>query len=659
MHEHLLVEILLLLAVTVIMVALFRRLRLPPLIGYLLVGVLVGPNGLAWLADAAEVRFMAELGVMFLMFLLGLEFSLPVLMSARAAVFGLGGSQVVVTATLAGFVAHWMGLPWTGAVAVGGAVAMSSTALLIKQLADQGDLNTRHGRMIVGVLLFQDLATLPFLVALPVLATGENGIWRELGGSLAVATAVFLAMVAAGRWFAARLLRHVATTRSAELFLLTAMLLIFGSAAIAESAGLPMPLGAFLAGMVIGETPYRHQVESDIRPFQDVLLGLFFITIGMRLDPQVLIAAWDSVLVLVAGIIVGKALVVMFLGLLGRPHPGVVVRAAVSLGHVGEFGMLLMALAMNHGLVAGATGQIILAAMIVSMLLAPLFVRWNYLVLLGLNLFGYREDLARQEREVEEAARGLRDHVILCGYSRIGQNLARFCEIEGLPFIAVDLDADRVHHAQAAGEPVLYGDAGRFSLLQAAGIERAKALAITFRDLPMAMKVLRQVQQHHRDLPVLARASDVADLERLHEAGATDVVPETVEASLVMGAQLLLLMGIPSSRVESHSTSIRGDQYRPLRGFFRGRDTRDRGEYPEELRALCLDRDAYAVDRSLGELGLGQLGVQLLAVRRGAIRVPEPTLDTSFRCGDTLVLYGRLEALDRAERLLLSGRLTD
>jgi CPA2 family monovalent cation:H+ antiporter-2 len=510
--------------------------------------------------------------------------------------------------------------------------------------------------MIVGVLLFQDLATLPFLVAVPVLAEGDGDIAAPLALALTTGAAVFLLMALIGRWFAAGLLRRIAATRSAELFLLTVLLLILGAAAIAESAQLPLPLGAFLAGMVIGETPYRHHVEADIRPFQDVLLGLFFITIGMRLDPRVVIASWDTVLLLLVGIILGKSLVITALGFTSRSHPGVVLRAAVSLAHVGEFGMLLIALSMMTGLLAAPVGQVILAAMVLSMALAPLLVRWNYLVLHGLNLFGYREDLTRQEQQVERVARDLKNHVILCGYGRVGQNLARFLEAEGVQFVALDLDAERVHQAQAAGDPVLYGDAGRYSLLRAAGIERARIMALTFSDLPMALKVLRQVRQHQTELPVIVRASDVADLEILHAAGATDVIPETIEASLVMGAQVLLLAGIPSSRVEAHAATIRGDQFRALRGVFRGGAMTDGAGYAEELRALCLTDRAYAVGRSLSELALTDLEVRLLAVRRGAIRVPEPTLDTSFRCGDTLILFGRPEALTRAERLLLTGQ---
>lgn len=654
MVESYLLDVLVLLAVAVIMVALVRSVRLPPVIAYLIVGTVIGPNALGWLSDAAEIQFMAELGVMILMFVLGLEFSLPVLMNAKHLVFGYGGFQVVVTTAVVGTVAYLAGLSPAAAIAVGGAVAMSSTAVLVKQLSEQGDLQTRHGRMVIGVLLFQDLATLPFLVAVPVLATGGESMAGQLTLALLISAGTFVAMVLVGRWFASGLLRRVAATRSMELFLLTALLLMLGAAAVAELVGLPQPLGAFMAGMVIGETPFRHQVESDIRPFQDVLLGLFFITIGMQLDPPVLLATWNQVLLFVAAIVIAKGLIFTGIGFVGPAQKGVVLRAALCLAHVGEFGLLLTALSMSTGLLSPATGQVLLAAMVLSMMIAPLFVHWNYLVLHTTNLFGYREDLARQDASVERALAELDNHVILCGYGRVGQNLARFLEVEGVPFAALDLDAERVQQAQAAGDAVLYGDAGRYSMLQAAGLGRAKALAVTFRDVNMALKVIRQARQHYEDIPILVRATNMADLEELEETGATDIIPEPLEASVVMGAQLLLLVGIPSSRVETHSASIRADQYRPLRGFFRGQAKED-GSYTEQLRALHLLAGAYAVGRSLSEFEFANHGVELLAVRRGGIRVPQPTLDTSFRAGDTLVLYGRPDRLAEAERRLLTG----
>ncbi|MFZ0256025.1 MAG: cation:proton antiporter [Gammaproteobacteria bacterium] len=656
MHDHLLIDILTLLCAAVIGVVGFRLLRLPPVLGYLSVGVLIGPHGLAWLVDAAEIRFMAELGVMFLMFMLGLEFSWPTLWRARGAVFAIGGGQVAVTALIGGLTARALGLPLETSVIVGGAIAMSSTAILLKQMTDQGDLNTRHGRMVVGVLLFQDLATLPFLVALPIMATAQQGLAPVLLLALAKATAVFITMVVIGRQLTTPIMHWVAASRSAEIFLLASLLLIFAAAAVADVAGLSMPLGAFLAGMVLGETPFRHQIQADIRPFQDVLLGLFFVTIGMQLDMRFLIDGWPTVLALLAAIVLIKPAVVLAVGFLARHNLAIALRSGLALAHVGEFGLLLVSLSMREQLLSLEAGQILLTTMVLSMALAPLFVRWNYQFVSSLNVFSYRENLASQEQQVTEAAHSLSHHVVLCGYGRVGQSLARFLELEGLPYVALDLDPECVAKARGASKPVLYGDAGRFSLLEAAGVHRAQALVISFDELKMAIKILQQVRQHRVDLPILVRAMDVADLDSLRDAGATEVLPEALEVSIFMGAQLLLLMGVPHSRVEEHMEAVRGGEYRLLPGLSCDDKGPDAAAHAgDELQTAGLSLDMYGPGQTLATLGLRELKVEVIALRRGGIRIPYPPQEFSLRVGDILVLSGRAGDLAQARYVLSHG----
>lgn len=656
MHDHLLIDILTLLSGAVVGVLGVRLLRLPPMLGYLAVGALIGPHGLAWLADAAEIRFLAELGVMFLMFMLGLEFSWPTLWRARGAVLGIGGGQVAVTALIAGFAAHAFGLRVETSVIVGGAIAMSSTAILLKQMTDQGELNTRHGRMVVGVLLFQDIATLPFLVALPVMATAQQGLASALLIAIAKAAAVFAAMVVLGRQLTNPVMHRVAGTRSAELFLLASLLLILAAAAVADAAGLSMPLGAFLAGMVLGETAFRHQIQADIKPFQDVLLGLFFVTIGMQLDMRFLINGWPTVLALLAAIVLIKPAVVLAVGFLARHNLAIALRSGIALAHVGEFGLLLVSLGMREQVLSVETGQILLTTMVLSMALAPMFVRWNYQFVRSLNLFSYRENLVTQEQQVTEAAQSLIQHVVLCGYGRVGQSLAKFLELEGLSYVALDLDPERVANARVASKPVLYGDAGRFSLLEAAGLHRARALVISFDELGMAIKILQQVRQHRVDLPILVRIMDVADLDSLRDAGATEVLPEALEASIFMGAQLLLLMGVPHSRVEEHMEAVRGGEYRLLGGLCRDdKAPNATGHAVEELQTVRLSRDMYGLGQTLAKLGLGELGVEVIALRRGGIRIPHPPQEIALRVGDILVLSGQARDLAQASYVLSQG----
>ena len=653
MHDHILTDILTLLSAAVIGVLCFRLLRLPPVLGYLAVGALIGPHGFAWFVDAAEIRFIAELGVMFLMFMLGLEFSWPTLWRARGAVLGIGGGQVVVTALIGGLTAYALGLSIETSVIVGGAVAMSSTAILLKQMTDQGELNTRHGRMVVGVLLFQDLATLPFLVALPVLATAQQGLTLALLFALAKATAVFAIMVVVGRQLTSPIMHWIASSRSTEIFLLTSLLLILAAAAVADVAGLSVPLGAFLAGMVIGETPFRHQIQADIRPFQDVLLGLFFVTIGMQLDVRIVIGEWPIIFATVAAIVLIKPLIVLAVGFVARHNMAIVLRSGIALAHVGEFGLLLVSLGMREQVIKLETGQILLTAMVLSMVLAPFFVRWNYKFVRSLNLFRYREDLAAQEQQMAEAAQSLSQHVILCGFGRVGQTMARFLELEGLPYVALDLDAERIAQARASSKPVLYGDAGRFSLLEAAGVHRAQALVISFDELEMSIKIMQQVRQHCIDLPILVRIMDVADFDLLREAGATEVLPEALEASIFMGAQLLLLMGVPHSRVEEHMESVRGGEYRILLGLFRNEKAAEHSV--EELQMVKLSRNMHGLGQTLAELGLRELGVEVVALRRGGIRIPRPPQEVSLRLGDILILSGRAADMADARHVLSYG----
>ncbi|MEA3277979.1 MAG: cation:proton antiporter [Pseudomonadota bacterium] len=520
--------------------------------------------------------------------------------------------------------------------------------MVLKQLTEQGELATRHGRLAVSVLLFQDLATLPFLVAIPALARAGADLAPALSWTFAKAALVFLLMLLGGRWLIRPIIHSVARARSPELFVLATMLLILGAAAVADVAGLSLAIGAFLAGMVVGETPFKHYVEDEIRPFRDVLLGLFFVTIGMQIHAPTIAASWQAVAVLLATILLCKPLLVLALAPFTPTHPGVVLRTALSLGHVGEFGLLILTLAMGHGVLDRAVGQPVLAAMVLSMMLAPLLIRWNGVGVKRWNFFGYRDNLERQEVRAARISEALEDHVIVCGYGRFGQHLTRFLELEGVSYIALDTDGDRVRRARVAHKRVLYGNAGRFTLLQSVGVMRARAIAITFDEPSMALKIVRQVRSHLPDLPILVRAADLSDLETLEAAGASDVLPEALETSILMAAQLLLVLGVPHSRVEEHMDTVRGDQYRLLRGSLAGGEMTGRTvrEYPEELRTVPLDPHSWVVGQTLKDLDPVSCRITVVALRRAGIRVPELSMDTAFRPHDILVLAGSPQALD-------------
>src|SRR6266436_5978870 len=514
--------VLILLASAVFVVVFFRWLHLPPLLGYILVGVAVGPFALAWIPDTDEGRHLAEFGVVFLMFSIGLEFSLSKLFQLRRAVFGLGFSQVLLTLGAVLAAASFVGAPWQAAI------AMSSTAMVMRILAERIQLETPHGRDIVGVLLFQDLAVVPLLILIPAIAEGSGELVPRLVFALAKATVVLVVLLFVGQRLMRGWFHVVARRRSHELFILNVLLITLGLAWLTERAGLSLALGAFLAGMLIAETEYRHQVEEDIRPFREVLLGLFFVTIGMRLDLGTVAANFLPTLALTALLVVFKFILVAGLARLFGAGPGAAVRTGLALAQVGEFGLVLMVLAQSVALLDRDFSQLVIAAMLLSMLAAPfviqasdkLALRWSSAEWMLQSLALHR--VAAQSLATER-------HVVVCGYGRTGQRLAHMLEQEHIDVFALDTDPERVRGAAAAGEKVVFGDASRYEPLVAAGAARASALVITFADTQLALRILHHVRALNPALPVIIRTLDDADMDRLIAAGASEVVPETFE----------------------------------------------------------------------------------------------------------------------------------
>ncbi|MFZ5508927.1 MAG: monovalent cation:proton antiporter-2 (CPA2) family protein [Pseudomonadota bacterium] len=649
--------VLVLLAAAVVVVALCRFLNLPPVLGYLLVGAAIGPYALGIVPDVKGTRYLAEFGVVFLMFSIGLEFSLPRLYSMKRIVFGLGLAQVAATLLLAVPLALLAGLPWQAGVALGGILAMSSTALLSKLLADRLELDSRHGREIMGVLLFQDLAVVPLLIVLPALALQAEDLPLRLleagvKAAIVLALILFFGQRLMGTWFFV-----VARRRSAELFVLNVLLITLGLAYLTELAGLSLALGAFLAGMLISETEYRYQVEEDIKPFRDVLLGLFFITVGMLLDVRAIVASFPYVLALLVLLLAGKfALVAGLSRIFGSP-PGTAMRSGLWLCAGGEFGFVLLAQIGGLGLLPGPVMQVVVATLVLSMLLAPLIVHYSDRIVMR---FVASEWLMRSMELTRIAAQSMatEKHAIICGYGRSGQYLARFLEQEGVSYVALDLDPERVREAAAAGDTVVYGDAGRRETLVAAGITRARVLIISFADVGAAMKVLHHARELRPELSVVVRASDEGDLERLAAAGATEVVPDTLESSIMLASHALVLLGVPIHRVVKRIREIRETRYGLLRGFFHGLSdaAEDLAEAQQpRLHSIALNAGAYAIGRTLGELGLERFGVTVSAVRRRNIRGVSPGPETRLEVGDVLVLLGVPDGLAAAEGRLLKG----
>ena len=657
---------LLYLIAAVLGVVLCRYLKLPPILGYLVVGVLIGPNALALAGDSASIGYLAEFGVVFLMFAIGLEFNLPKLRSLRLIVFGLGTLQVLITiaGTIVGqHLLSWL-LPllglswqmdWKGALVLGAAMAMSSTAIVVKLMAERLELDSEHGRRVIGVLLFQDLAVVPLLVMIPAL----NSSPAEMAQSLAWAglkAMLLLALLLVGgqrlmRWW----LTLVARRKSAELFMLNLLLVTLGLAWLTEHAGLSLALGAFVAGILIAETEYKHQVETDIRPFHDVLLGLFFISIGMKLDWRLVIEQWHLVVLLSLLPVLAKFVLIAGLAKLFKAPTGVALRTGIYLAQAGEFGFVLLSLGMQNQLLTAQWGSPVLASMVLSMLATPFMIMFSNQVVMKLS----SSDWMLQSLQLTTIARKaikVNAHVIICGYGRSGQNLARLLDGEQIPYIALDLDPDRVRQAAAAGQSVVFGDAARLQSLMAAGLARASAVVISYTDTPSALKILHLVQSHSPQVPVVVRTIDDSDLERLRAAGATEVVPEAIEGSLMLASHALVLVGVPMRRVIRLTRDARDARYGLLRGFFHGADDDTVEEINQaRLMSVTLPTASHHAGLALGLLALQSIGVTVVSVRRANGAVLQAAEQLLLGAGDTLVLSGLPEALALAEERLLQS----
>ena len=654
---HALELVLLLLASAVLVVVAFRSLGLPPLLGYLIAGVAVGPHALGVIPDTVGTRDLAEFGVVFLMFSLGLEFSLPKLAQMRRVVFVLGGLQVALTIALLTPLVGAAGAGWRAAIVLAGALALSSTAIVVRMLSERLETETTHGREIIGVLLFQDLAVVPLLVLVPALAGKAESLAADLAAAAVKATVILAAVLFLGQRFMRPWFTLIARRRSHELFIINVLFITLGLAYLTGIAGLSLALGAFIAGMLLSETQYRHQVEEDIKPFREVLVGLFFISVGMRLD---LGAVWQHlplVLAMFAVPMVVKFAIVSGLSRTLGATPGTALRSALALAQAGEFGLVLVARGADLQVLAPELVQPAVAGMLLSMFCGPFLIQHSDKIVLRLSS---TEWMLRSLQLHQVAVRSLATerHTVICGYGRTGQRLARFLEQEGIGYVALDLDPERVREAAAAGDTVVYGDASRRETLVAAGVHRAAALVIAYIDVPSALKVLHHAHAINPALPVIVRTRDDSSLEQLEQAGAAEVVPDAFESSLMLASHAMLLLGVPVRRVVDQIRTVRDRRYRLLRGFYRGAsdDAADLDEANQpRLHSVSLEPGAYAVGRRLAELDLAGLGAAVTSLRRRGIRADEPGPETQFQAGDVVVLLGRPAAVEAAEMRLLQG----
>lgn len=651
--------IILVFSTSLFVTVIFKKLRLSIILGYLLVGALLGPHALGVMHNSEYAKHLAEFGIVFLMFTVGLEFSLPKLYALRYSVIIIGGAQVLLTITITTLVGILLGMGKLAALTVGSITAMSSTAIVVKQLNDQLELQSPHGLNAIGVLLLQDLAFIPIIILIAGFATQSHVhltwilLWALLKGIIAI-----LLIFLAGRWLLRPVFHQISKTRDIELFTLTVLLVTLTAAWLTNQFDLSYALGAFLAGLMLAETEFRHQIEVEIRPFRDILLGLFFITIGMLADVRTWYQTWVWILLLVIALVIGKMLLITIITRLSGKDLAVACRTGIVLAQGGEFSFAILTLALSHELLPPDYGQVVLAALLISIALSPILIRFNKQITDFLLPKRIKINEVHTKLKISQVAKKLKQHVIICGYGRVGQNISRLLNKINVPFIGLDLDSELIQFASMAGDHVIYGNPAHPGILKAAGLNQARVLVISFNDIRATMQILQLVKRTHPKLPILVRCKDEFELKQLKSYGASHVIAEIFETSLTISHHLLNLLDITPTKTAQLLQEMRSKDYDALLKVFTGSYEETMAEQHAPLgqvKPILIPEDAFAVNKKLKELNVKETGVELIAIRRGEKKFLKPEVHLKIEANDIIIVYGSASNLEEVERRLLEG----
>ena len=629
---------------------LFHRLHQSPIVGFVLTGALVGPYGFSLIGNVDDVNVLATIGVMILLFSLGLEFSLKKLMETRAAVFLVGPLQVAGTAVAVILIARYMGMTLGSGIIYGVLIAVSSTTVVLKMLAERGEVDSVHGRICLGVSIFQDLCTIPLMVAIPLMGIGGSP-WRDMSFALGKAVAIVIAVIVIARYIFPILLRGILSTRSKELFLITAVFMFLGTAWVTSNAGISLALGSFLAGLILSESEYGHHIFAEVRPFRDSLNSLFFIAVGMLVDLGFIGRHLGVILALTLAIAVGKAVFAAGATLATGIPVRVAILSGVALAQVGEFSFVLLQEASRAGMVGRNEYQIILSASLVTMALTPVtFAAIRRLLSRWMAFAGGVSWSQAADPAVEE----LQDHVIICGFGVGGRNIASVLKANAIPYVILDLNAQTVREARKGGEPMIFGDCTSTHMLRTAGINKARVIVFVISD-PFANRLaVRIARDLNRELVILTRTRYVAEIDELWSQGSTEVIADEFEASLELMTRILRVYNAPRAMVAAEIKSIRSQRF----GIFRERQSTvprirlssDLDVYTETWKAPeNWSGDGVAVAESRLK---GETGVLILGIIRGTETLNNPGPSEPILSGDLLVLSGTKDQLNKAIQML-------
>jgi len=656
-------ELIIVLTATIAIVFVFQKLRLPTIVGFLLAGVIIGPHGFQLIHNVSQVETLAEVGVVLLLFTIGLEFSLETIFSVQRRVIGAGLLQVVLTTAVVLAVARLLGASVEVGIFYGFLVALSSTAIVLRIYHDRGEINSLQARLASGILLFQDLCVVPMMLLLPILAgSGQDSI-LTIAWALGKSVITLVAIVWTARKLLPRLLHQVALLRNREIFVLFVILVCFGTAWLTSESGLSLALGALVAGLVISESELSHQIVADVLPLRDCFSGIFFISIGMLLDLSLLFQDLPITLLELLLMIGIKSLVLfaVFWWLYRSIRLGLVL--GLGLAQVGEFSFVLAKAGINYQLLSPLEGQIFLAASILSMIATPFLIQWAHAWAFGFEaLFG---DVGTKQAKSDPSSEAIdaQGHVTIVGYGLNGQNLGRVLKEVGIPYRVLEMDPDLVHSAKAGGEPIFFGDGTRPEILQQIGIQSSRVLVVAISDPTATARLVSQARRLRTDLYIIVRTRYVAEIEHLYRLGADQVIPEEFETSVEIFARVLQEYHVPRNVISLQVDLIRKEHYGTLRGVrLQGKELDALSQFlvGTTTDIFSIVEKSPAVGKSIGELDLAvRTGVSVVAVVRDGQSYTHVGEGFKLAAGDMLILLGGHKALDDAGRMISPSREVD
>lgn len=655
MHLPLLQDLVILLAFSIAIVFVLNRLKVPSILGFLLTGVIIGPHGLSLIEAVEEVEIISEIGVILLLFVIGLEMSIKQLISIRKTVFVGGALQVGITVIVAFMVYYLLGNSLQESVFIGFLFSLSSTAIVLKVFQDRNELNTPHGKNALAVLIFQDLIVVPMMLVTPIIAGETDNVTQSILSLLLKTVIVIVITILSARYLVPRLMHSIAKTESKELFLLTTFTICFAVAFLTSEAGLSLALGAFLAGLIISESEYSHQATSTILPFGELFTSLFFISVGMLLNLTFFINNVGIVLLILVSVFVGKSLITAFAIAVLKYPPRTIIITALSLFQVGEFSFILSKVGIQYNLLSESTNQIFLAVSILSMLMTPFVIIISEKVAFGVLNISLLKKYAKEDETAEEQLVLFKNHLIIMGFGVNGANLVKAAEYIKIPYVVIEKNESKLKDLESRDIPFILGDATQDNVITKLNLTQARALVIAISDREATKQIMSKVRQFSQSLYTIVRTRYVKDIEELHACGADEVIPEEFETSIEIFTKVMHNFLIPKKEIDSFTDSLRTNDY----DFFQSKSSRPKTyhlpEIPEfNITTLQVNCDSGKIlKKSIRELDIRHVyGINILSIKRGGDILSQVRPEEIIERGDILFVQGKAEHIENFSELL-------